>query len=420
MPIILLGHSMGSYLAQGYLLHHSASLHGAILSGSNFQPVALYGAARQIARVEKLRQGGKGRSALIEWLSFGSFNNKFKPVRTPFDWLSRDPAEVDKYASDPMCGFRCTNQLWIDLLGGLQQISKASNLAQIAPGLPLLVIGGECDPVSDGKRLKDLADALRSAGSQNLQLKIYPQARHELFNETNRTNASPSAGLIDPTEPPRPSAAESFFCGLIHHTVIETDDPGTTSIRALEVARRTTARRSKSVTSVSPRCQATYTVTWTANRRPTGKERIAHACHGHLSVRRWHENCPDWALFIGTDELSKREDWRHLTGVGDSRELGSLRPCHRVFNQRDELVRMAKAEILAPRSSRRDGRRCGDSWAGWLVSGNFPQDKKRQYLAFFPSYERTNVRAPVRRAFTVGYVYAGMASQTTNTDQVCC
>jgi alpha-beta hydrolase superfamily lysophospholipase len=68
----------------------------------------------------------------------------------------------------------------------LQQISKASNLAQIDPGLPLLVIGGECDPVSEGKRLKDLADALRTAGSQHLQLTVYPQARHELFNESNR------------------------------------------------------------------------------------------------------------------------------------------------------------------------------------------------------------------------------------------
>jgi len=186
IPILLLGHSMGSYIAQGYLLHHSASLHGAILSGSNFQPVALYRAARLIARFERRRQGPTGRSALIEWLSFGSFNKRFKPVRTPFDWLSRDPAEVDKYVQDPLCGFRCTNQLWVDLLGGLQQISKASTLAQIDPGLPLLVIGGECDPVSEGKRLKDLADALRDGGNQHLQLKIYPQARHELFNETNR------------------------------------------------------------------------------------------------------------------------------------------------------------------------------------------------------------------------------------------
>lgn len=186
LPIILLGHSMGSYIAQGYLLHHSASLHGAILSGSNFQPVALYCAARLIARIERLRQGLRGRSALIEFLSFGSFNKAFKPTRTAFDWLSRAPDEVDKYINDPLCGFRCTNQLWIDLLGGLQQISKASNLKQIDPGLPILVMGGECDPVSEGKRLKDLAHALREAGCQNVQLNLYPQARHEVFNETNR------------------------------------------------------------------------------------------------------------------------------------------------------------------------------------------------------------------------------------------
>ncbi|MBJ2229166.1 alpha/beta hydrolase [Pseudomonas simiae] len=186
LPIILLGHSMGSYIAQAYLLHHSASLNGAILSGSNFQPVALYRAARVIARLERLRQGLRGRSALIEFLSFGSFNKAFKPNRTAFDWLSRDPSEVDKYINDPLCGFRCTNQLWIDLLGGLQQISKASNLAQIDPGLPILVMGGECDPVSEGKRLNSLANALREAGCQYLQLTIYPQARHEVFNETNR------------------------------------------------------------------------------------------------------------------------------------------------------------------------------------------------------------------------------------------
>ncbi|MCP2051406.1 UNVERIFIED_ORG: alpha-beta hydrolase superfamily lysophospholipase [Pseudomonas fluorescens] len=186
LPIILLGHSMGSYIAQAYLLHHSASLDGAILSGSNFQPVALYRAAGVIARLERARQGLRGRSALIDFLSFGSFNKAFKPNRTAFDWLSRDPLEVDKYINDPLCGFRCTNQLWIDLLGGLQQISKASNLAQIDPGLPIMVMGGECDPVSEGKRLKSLAHALREAGCQNLQLNIYPQARHEVFNETNR------------------------------------------------------------------------------------------------------------------------------------------------------------------------------------------------------------------------------------------
>ena len=192
-PVFILGHSMGSYIAQAYLLHHSASVQGAILSASNFQPVALYRSASLIARFERWRQGPKGRSALIEWLSFGSFNKAFKPNRTRYDWLSRDPAEVDAYANDPLCGFRCTNQLWVDLLGGLQQISKASNLVQIDSSLPVLVIGGTCDPVSEGKRLVDLSDALRKAGLQQVQLNLYPHARHELFNETNRDDVTADA-----------------------------------------------------------------------------------------------------------------------------------------------------------------------------------------------------------------------------------
>ena len=185
-PIFLLGHSMGSYIAQAYLMQHSCSLQGAILSGSNYHPPALYRAASLIARFERWRKGPTGRSALMDFLSFGSFNKAFKPNRTASDWLSRDPAEVDKYIQDPLCGFRCTNQYWIDFLAGLQQITPRGSLLQIDNNLPLLLIGGSCDPVSEGKRLDDLANALSNAGASQLQLKIYPQARHELLNETNR------------------------------------------------------------------------------------------------------------------------------------------------------------------------------------------------------------------------------------------
>lgn len=185
-PLVLIGHSMGSYISQAYLIQHSAEVQAAILSGSNYQPVSLYRAAALIARFERWRQGPTGRSALIEFLSFGSFNKAFKPNRTAFDWLSRDPAEVDSYIADPLCGFRCTNQLWLDLLEGLQQITPVANLAKIAPTLPLLVIGGARDPVSQGHRLEDLAAALRQAGLQRVELKLYADARHELFNETNR------------------------------------------------------------------------------------------------------------------------------------------------------------------------------------------------------------------------------------------
>ncbi|MEQ7922096.1 alpha/beta hydrolase [Xanthomonas sp. WHRI 1810A] len=186
LPVCLLGHSMGSYVAQAYLLQHGGRLHGAVLSGSNLQPVSLYRSAALIARFERWRQGPRGRSALIEWLSFGSFNKAFTPVRTPFDWLSRDPVEVDLYVQDSMCGFRCTNQFWLDMLGGLQVVSDLSQLATIDHDLPLLIMGGECDPVSGGTRLKDLANALRGVGLQSVTLNLYPKARHEILNETNR------------------------------------------------------------------------------------------------------------------------------------------------------------------------------------------------------------------------------------------
>lgn len=194
-PLIVFGHSMGSFLTQAYLLHHSASVHGAILSGSNYQPAALYRCAALIARLEIARQGKRGRSALIDGLSFGSFNKAFKPNRSKFDWLSRDPDEVDRYINDPLCGFRCTNQLWLDLLQGLAQISQPKALAQLDPNLPWLVLGGECDPVSAGKRLTFLANALRATGNQHVTLRVYPGARHELLNEINRESVT--ADILD-------------------------------------------------------------------------------------------------------------------------------------------------------------------------------------------------------------------------------
>lgn len=194
-PIILLGHSMGSFIATAYLMHHSSSVQGAILSGSNHGKLGTYRAAALVARFERWRQGATGRSALLHRLSFGSFNQAFAPARTPFDWLSRDNDEVDRYIADPLCGFRCTNGLWLDLLDGLQRITPRASLKQIAPQLPILIIGGDQDPVSRGGGLQRLADALRQAGHNRTTLKCYSQARHELLNETNRDEVTQD--LID-------------------------------------------------------------------------------------------------------------------------------------------------------------------------------------------------------------------------------
>jgi alpha-beta hydrolase superfamily lysophospholipase len=142
LPVVLLGHSMGSFLARHYAGEHGDELAGLVLSASDGKPSLLARAGRLIARLERWRLGPRGRSGLIQSLSFGAYNKPFAPARTPADWLSRDSAAVDLYLADPLCGFRPTVQLWIDLLDALGEIAAPSRLALLPKRLPLYVIAG--------------------------------------------------------------------------------------------------------------------------------------------------------------------------------------------------------------------------------------------------------------------------------------
>lgn len=184
--LILLGHSMGSYVAQSYVLRHPHSVDALVLSGSTFASRVQLGIFRIVAAIEKLRLGTTGRSNLLDKLSFGAFNKEFRPARTEFDWLSRDEAEVDAYVVDPLCGGQSTNQLWRDLTGGLLEISSVRALRQLPASLPVYILGGEMDPVGGAKGLGRLHEAYREAGLAGTRLRLYPEGRHEMFNETNR------------------------------------------------------------------------------------------------------------------------------------------------------------------------------------------------------------------------------------------
>lgn len=184
LPIVLYGHSMGSFLGRSFVAEHSDALAGAAFSGSNGRPPPIAGLGRLVARVERLRLGPRGKSALLNKMIFADFNKPFKPARTGLDWLSRDAAEVDAYIADPLCGLPFSTGLAVDLLDALATLAKPESLAPIRKDLPIYVFSGEKDPV--GVNIGELIDALKAAGFSGLTTRIYANARHEPLNETNR------------------------------------------------------------------------------------------------------------------------------------------------------------------------------------------------------------------------------------------
>ena len=183
LPRVFLGHSMGSFLGQTYIAEHGDALAAAVLSGSSGPPPAILPIGRRLVAFESWRLGPRGKSPLVQALLFGEQNKPFRPARTPYDWLSRDAAEVDKYVADPLCGFALTNQLAADLVAALADLASPRLAAQIPKTLPIYVFSGDRDPV--GAKLQGLLDVYRRAGL-DVTARLYPEARHEALNETNR------------------------------------------------------------------------------------------------------------------------------------------------------------------------------------------------------------------------------------------
>lgn len=187
VPVCLLGHSMGSFAAQGYIIDHGADLDGVVLVGSNGKNGWMLTLAKWIVGREVKKNGRDARIQRLNDLFFGSYNKAFQPNRTDFDWLSRDEAEVDAYIDDPYCGAVFTAGFYEDLVAGFDYIEAPEHMARVPKSLPIFIIAGAEDPVGhQGKGLKKLQAAYRGHGLEDVTLKLYPGARHEILNELNR------------------------------------------------------------------------------------------------------------------------------------------------------------------------------------------------------------------------------------------
>jgi alpha-beta hydrolase superfamily lysophospholipase len=169
LPLILVAHSMGSFAAQQYLLDHSDQVAAVALTGT--------------AALDVLEPG----LDLDQELDLAMFNAAFQPARTDFDWLSRDEAVVDAYLADPQCGFGVDVDSAKAMFVGARRLAQADQVAAMRSDLPVYFAVGDQDPVNGQLALLNvLADRYRAAGITDLTVRVYPGARHEILNETNR------------------------------------------------------------------------------------------------------------------------------------------------------------------------------------------------------------------------------------------
>lgn len=186
VPLVLLGHSMGAMLARDYAEEYGADLAGLILTGAfrTLPGLDLDGAVDELDQ-EIVRHGRGALSSFIP-RTFSSFNDAF-PHRTGFEWLSRDAAEVDAYVADEDCGFPFCAGLTVDWVRAIRKINDPAHLGRIPRGLPVHLAVGEQDPCHQRMTLAhEILEDFRYLGTRDLTWRAYPDARHEILNETNR------------------------------------------------------------------------------------------------------------------------------------------------------------------------------------------------------------------------------------------
>lgn len=186
LPFVLLGHSMGSFMARTILCQHPDSgIDGVILSGTCWQPQGMMPAVVKMMELAGKAVGEKNPSEKLQNLIFGSYNARVDHRRTPVDWVSRDNRIVD--AHPMMHGFRPKAGLLRDMMIGLNYSERPENLANMRKDLPVYFVAGGADPVGNyGKGIHQAADVFRKTGMTDISVKIFPLCRHEILNEINK------------------------------------------------------------------------------------------------------------------------------------------------------------------------------------------------------------------------------------------
>lgn len=182
-PNFILGHSMGSFLARSFITRYSTGLKGVILTGTGTNSNFILKFGKFIAWLQCYFAGPAKPAKLLNKLSFGSFNKKYDK---PYQWLSRKQEVVDEYIKDPYCGGIFSCSFYYNFFSGLLCVNNLNQAKKIAKDLPIFFLSGDQDPVGNySKGVEQAIDFYKKAKLNNIELKLYSGARHEILNETN-------------------------------------------------------------------------------------------------------------------------------------------------------------------------------------------------------------------------------------------
>jgi alpha-beta hydrolase superfamily lysophospholipase len=191
LPVTLFGHSMGGLIALNSAAAHPQAFQALSVWNSNFNPGAVGQVAKAVLAVEKMLKGSDVPSAILPKATFGAWGRSIPGHRTAFDWLSHDPAEVDAYIADPLCGFDASVSLWQDLFRLTFAGASPENLARLPSGLPVYLVGGGQDPATNkGREIRWLGRRMMDAGMTQVTTTIYDGMRHETLNDIGREQAT--------------------------------------------------------------------------------------------------------------------------------------------------------------------------------------------------------------------------------------
>ena len=187
LPIIVFGHSMGSFMARTLLIRYPDAFNAAIISGTGNQGAALVNGGLFMGNLVTGLKGAHHYSKFLNNLAFGSYNKIYENPKTEYDWLSRDEANVQKYIDDPLCGFIPSCSLFRDMMTGVKFITNKKNLTAMNKDMPVYFMSGDMDPVGEcGKGVQKAYNNFLEAGMNDVSIKLYPGGRHEMLNEINK------------------------------------------------------------------------------------------------------------------------------------------------------------------------------------------------------------------------------------------